>query len=292
MVIGISLEYIIKKHTYNKQYHLQSDWHIKHNKNVDAVLVGNSRIYQMLNAEMLSKFTSNKHYALCQASRGSKVLYYKFVKFLEFNPNPENVYFQFDPYFCGKSLTRGTFNGKFSYLPYLYFNNLGINHLFEDEAGFSTFEVYLPLLRYFRSGVKGPYLMFLHLFQLEPYKKGFFEYGNEIQNKNWMASSSWEKPLKTDDIMDFSYVDSFRMLCKNRNIKLTLIYTPQSYPSYLMVDKRIIRELSNYAIINNIRFINFNNDSYNNKNLFYNHMHLNSRGSVIFTKSFLDSSKI
>lgn len=289
LAFGYSLEYIIRRNTENKQFDLQGDWHIKHRNPVDVLFVGNSRTYQMLNIEDIQQRLGIDAYALCQASRGSKILYFKIKTFLEHNKKPQIIFLQCDPYFCGNSLTKGTFNGKISYLTYLFNDNIGINHLFRGEKGFKEYEAYLPLLRYFSAGPKGPYSLLAHLLNLKPYKSEFFKFGNEIESRKWEKSSNWFNPLETKDKLDFKYIDYTIQLCKSNDINIVLVYPPQSYTSYSKVSKNIFYDINNFARNKNIEFWNFNSKEYNDSLIFFNHMHLNNLGSQKYTSQIIDS---
>jgi len=257
---------------------MQEDWHVKHDDTIDALFIGNSRIYQMVDIPYIESKTKLNYYSLSQGSRNSKILYYKYLEYLKRNNKPKYVFLQFDPFFCGMDLTKGTFNGKQSYLAYLYHDRLGINHLFKEEKGFSILEEYIPLLRYFKSGIKGPYMLVSHLFNLKPYKKELFKDGVEVENKNWDKSTSWSNPEVPNFVLNFNYIDSFRSICKSKNIHLILIYPPQSKPSYKKTDTSVLNLFMNYSNDKKVELWNFNDDKYDNSQLFYNHMHLNRKG--------------
>jgi hypothetical protein len=67
------------------------------------------------------------------------------------------------------------------------------------------------------------------------------------------------------------------------------LYPPQSYPSFKLISKEIILKLNQFANNRKITFWNFNNIKYDDSNLFYNHMHTEIKGSLIYTKDIIDS---
>lgn len=284
------LEIIIHKNTKHKRYLIQEDWHCLQNKNYSILLIGNSRVWTQLDTKKISQALNKKAYTLGQDGRHIDVLWAKFKTYIKDNEKPDQVFLQFDPYFISKGLTKKTFFGKENYLSYLFFDRLGINHVFKDDYGYHWYDEYLPLVRYV--GYKR--ILFSHILGKLDSRTDTsgFQYGSMIQTKlkespTW--KSKWENPLSTDLVFyNIAYVDSFIIYCNKNKIDLHLFYPPQSWPSYKMVSQKNIVDLNNYAKSKKTDYYNFNDIKYNDSTLFYNHTHLNFNGIPIFTEDFLN----
>jgi hypothetical protein len=283
-ILGLFGEYIIHLNTKNNQFQLQEDWHIHHPIENELLFIGNSRTWVHIDAEKISKTINRKSYCLAQDGRESRVLFWKLKCYLSRNKKPKEVFIQFDPYFISNR-NDGTFYGKKKYLAYIYKDRLKINNVFSNEIGYNNYEEYFPIIRY-RGEIP---LLFHHLTGIRSYNSNLFIFGSELQKRTWQKSSNFKYPEETNGELNFSYMDSIIKICKNLEIKTTLIYSPQSYSSYKAVDQNIFRQLKDYAKTNELTFLDFNSEVYNDSSLFYNHMHLNSKGATKFTLQLIDT---
>lgn len=82
-------------------------------------------------------------------------------------------------------------------------------------------------------------------------------------------------------------LDELISLCKEENIKLVLVNTPEYtkiQPLYKYRDEKL-RIITSKATLNNIEFIDYSNSSISrSKEYFYNFTHLNENGAETFTK--------
>lgn len=286
-VLGSFLEKIIWENVKHHQFQFQEDWHIHHADEHELLFIGNSRTWAQIDIEFLSKKLNKKSYCLAQDGRDSKILFYKFKKYLERNKKPRRLFLQFDPYLVC-DCTDGTFYGKKNYLAYLYHDRLGINFLFQHEQGFDKMDVYFPLKRYF-STIGALPILYKHLTNTKPADFSSYKYGAIPQDRTWTPSSRWTKPERTHCPLNFHYLDSLVRLCAYKDIQLIFFYPPQSYPSYQQVDHALVKGLTEYAKRNQLRYWNYNGKKYNKIDLFYNHMHLNAKGSKLFTSELIRS---
>lgn len=119
---------------------------------------------------------------------------------------------------------------------------------------------------------------------------GFISHNDPFDTVN----SDWNKPLEikfntTERLVQ--HLDSFYTYCLANNIKLYFICTPMSWPLYKnstwqpVIDSLIrTKNLQyNYAAPQ----LNYNDSIlYNEISLFYNHMHLNTKGVNVFMQQF------
>lgn len=287
-IIGPVCELIIEKNLKNNQFQIQEDWHIKHKVKHDFLFIGNSRTFVQVDVKLLNSKLKDNSYCLSQDGRESKVLFYKLKKYLELNNQPRHVFLQFDPFFLNNR-TQGTFYGKQNYLGYLYKNNLGINSIFRNEIGFEQLDVYLPLKRYF-STEGGVQVLIKHLTNQRSADYETFQFGSAPRKRQWRSTeSNWSNPEYKAVNMQFNFIDSILNLCRNKKIEVTLVYPPQSWRSYKRLDSETNDELRKFAEKRKIVYWNFNSEKYDNVNYFYNHMHLNSIGSDLYTRDLVDS---
>jgi hypothetical protein len=285
--IGIIAEYIINSNIQNNQYQLQEDWHVRHKYYHKYLFVGNSRTYVHVDVKHLSEKLNISSYCLAQNGRNARILFFKLKKYLELNRAPEKIFLQFDPYFLGDR-NNGTFYGKENYLGYIFHDRLGINTIFSNELGFNLIEVYLPLKRYFEIS-NGKTILMHHLLNLKSSDHEKFKYGSDPQQAEWQENANWDNPERTSGNLSFTYIDSVVNICKHNNIQLIFLYPPQSYPSYQKIDDNLLHQLEQYKDMKKVLFWNFNHIKYDDSRLFYNHMHLNSNGSFIYTNDLVDS---
>jgi hypothetical protein len=285
-VIGFFIEQLIEKNLAHNQYQIQEDWHVKHQDVNEILFVGNSRTWRLVNTEKITQLLGQKSYALCQDGRDSRILYHKLKTYLLRNKSPKQIFLQFDPYFINP-LNFNTFYGKQNYLGYIFNDRLGINYLFKDEIGFNKYEEYIPLKRYFSIN-NGPSILYSHLAN-KTIENKTFKYGSESKKINWENGTDFSISESITINLKFNYIDSILELCKVKLIKINFIYPPQSYPSYQKVEKSALLKLDSFAKSRNINYWNFNSIKYNNVKLFYNHLHLNDKGSNIYTIDLFDS---
>lgn len=115
------------------------------------------------------------------------------------------------------------------------------------------------------------------------YHKGYF--------KNCIQPALKYKPsdLKYQWInkIDREYLDSLIVFCKSKDIELNLISSPIFGGGKLDVvnHNALISHINNIAILNHLRFINYSSLPFcNQRKLFIDHHHLNSKGSDLFTE--------
>ena len=269
---------------------MQDDWNTRQGKNYDILFIGNSRVWSQVNSELISKSLHLKVFNLTQDGRGIDLLWAKFKVYIKTNKPPGQIYLIYDPYFL-EGRTGNTFYGKEDYLSYLFHDRIGINHLFKNETGFHQYETYIPLIRYI--GYKE--IFFDHVLGTtiaDARQKRNIEFGINIFDFKWGQEKApitkWSAPLETNlKLVKIQYVDSFKTYCDQNNIKLHLFYPPQSWPSYKLVSDATQRKLKSYAQKQGLEFVDFNKELYNDSTLFYNHMHLNKKGSTLFTAQLM-----
>ena len=75
--------------------------------------------------------------------------------------------------------------------------------------------------------------------------------------------------------------------CKEAGIRVDLVYTPEYIEAQEFVSNRqmVIDHFSQLAEEHNLRFFDYSDDSLSkDRSLFYNGLHLNARGSQLFSQ--------
>ncbi len=291
IIISFLLEMLIEKNNKEKQYIFHANWHTIVNQNYDKLFIGNSRVWVQINAELISLKTNSKVYNLTQDGRGANILWYKFKNYLKYNTPPKEIFLQFDNKFIS-NIYKNTFYSQENYLTYIYHDPLKLNKLFQEEYGFSDYETYIPLIRYFRYKE----ILYSHLTGHQNYdwhNIKTYKYGFDAMDLTWNANNSWKSiwnnpSTKQYNTNNLKYIDSFRIYCNANNIKLHLFHPPQSYTSFKKTGQNSRKILSQYILKYNLEFQDFNSNIYNDSTLFYNHTHLNRKGSKIFTDQIIN----
>lgn len=281
-----SFEYFINYELINgKRYYFQADWHdlSKHNSNV--VFIGNSRIYRHIDPFMAQRLFNVKAEILAESGQGVQILWLKFKKYILGNNIPNEIYVLYDPYFLKqKKQIYGLDNIRTGF----YNDRINLTSL-SDFDGYENYYRFLPL-----SAIT-PSLFLRILFNITVNKNKSFSktHGFLKQDFNW--EGDWNHPEFTVVDSISNYIDSFVVYAKKNQVKLYLIYTPQSSPSYNNVLNKE-RLLNYYHFLMNkydydFTYLNYNHfKEYNDSTLFYNHMHLNSKGVNVFMNQFLQDS--
>jgi len=284
LMICTLVEFIINKNTEKKQYLFQADWHCLKNRNYKILVIGNSRVWVQVDVKKICKSLNTKAFALAQDGRDISFLWAKFKIYIKDNDKPTHIFLEYDPFFLSGADT--AFFDKDVYLSYLFLDRLGINRLYKNQAGYHFYDQYIPLIRYC-----GYSDIFIQHLTGRAKLDSSFKYGSSLKNLAWGAKpwkAVWNNPNRTDSsLTKISYIDSFVNYCKSNQISLHLFYPPQSWTSYNAVGIKTVSQLNNFLENKHLEFYDFNSRFYNDSTLFYNHLHLNSKGSSIFTDAFL-----
>lgn len=284
---GLILEFVIEsKIKSGKRYYFQADWHDLGDHNSEILLIGNSRIWVHTDPFVIQNKFNVKAEILAQDGQTVQILWLKFKEYIKNNTPPKEIYLLYDPYFTNKA---GNLNGLDNFRTGFFNDRIDLTSL-KDFKGYKTYYRFIPL-----SAIT-PSLLTKILFDRTISSKDSYvnTHGFHGRVDNW--SGNWKKPENTYFKEISQYVDSFVVHAKEKNINLYFIYTPQSSPSYKKVynikNLYNIKEELSRKYQYPITFLNYNNDSlYNDSSLFYNHMHMNTKGVKLFMNHFIKDQK-
>ena len=182
------------------------------------------------------------------------------------------------------------------FLPYMLLNKDIINYT-SSYNGFISLDYYLPLIRYV--GNKKAVVQSIENSIFFPKtkskrKKGYqgfdFVWNNDLSNAK-QKMKHYEGKLDIDLIKLF---DKFLLECKEKDIKVILVYTPEYFEGQKFVKNRkeVITLFENFSEKHKIPFLDYsNNEICTKKEYFYNASHLNKTGAELFTNMLINDLK-
>jgi hypothetical protein len=170
--------------------------------------------------------------------------------------------------------------------------NQNIKKYTSSYLGFETADYYLPLLRYFGrwKELQSIINVVIERNNESLRNKGFksFDYEwNDDFKKAKEQMESYEIKLHKESITLF---EQYIQECQQNNIELILINTPEYIEgqSFIKGRDKVLSIYKELADKYGIQFLDYSNDDLSyNKSLFYNTMHMNSKGSNKLTKSLV-----
>ena len=286
-VISYFFEYFVTfKLKSGNRYYFQADWHDLKNHNSDVLIIGNSRSYVHCDPlKIQNKFNISAE-VLAQNGQSIQLLWLKFKEYIRVNKFPKEIYLQFDQTFL---VDKNELFGFKYYSTNFFGDRINMTSL-KNWKGYSNVYRFLPLAS------MEPYTALKILLNdtIKSYESFESSRGYLPVNKKWEAN--WKKiNIQNLEYKQISkYADSFIIFSKKNNIKLYALSTPQTPISYKIENTyKLVKLISDFQVKYNkeITFLNYNNSLvYNDSTLFYNHLHLNFKGSQLFMKYWLNDS--
>ncbi|MGI9192386.1 MAG: hypothetical protein ACR2IL_09690 [Chitinophagaceae bacterium] len=293
-VLGLLAEYRLYRNTRELYYSRQADWHLYHRRKHQILFIGNSRTSVHVDVNAAMQHFEVPAYSLCQDARHMEFFWYKFKKYIERNPLPKVIVLQADiSSLLAVGFNMNTFYGKDKYLTYLFANQLGINHYFENEEGYKAYEAYIPLVRYIH--YKDYFLAHWNRKFSDPYAPPhnsgawLIDPTPVAKLKSLDLEVEQKRKLKKQDLstFDFTFLDSFITFAQQHRIQFMAVYPPQSWASYATESRVAIDSITNYCKVRQVPYRNFNRSDYAADSLFFNHIHLNAIGAKRYTAELI-----
>ena len=260
----------------------------------EIVIYGSSRAWVHINPELLENSFGRSSYNLGIDGHNFRLQYLRHKTLLKYNIPPKYIILSFDIWSLQKSVE--LYNSD-QFLPYML-NNKDIIDYTSSYIGFSSLEYDLPLIRYFgnRNAAIQSIKNSTFFFQSKPKRKKGFQ-GME---RSWSSDLSNAK-TKMDFYeakLDLAYVelfDKFLDECKQKEIKVILVYTPEYIEGQIFVKNRkeVFELYQEFSEKYKLTFLDYSNDKIcKQKEYFYNSSHLNKKGADIFTKKLINDLKL
>ena len=290
MVLAWLTEKLIDQRLANgSRFYFQADWHDLSNHNAEILFVGNSRTYRHVNPFEVEKRLKKKCEIIASSGQTTHLLWLKFKQYLKGNKCPSEVYLQFDPYFIAEI---NDLYGLDNFRTTFFRDRVDMTSL-ENYNGYSDYYRYFPL-----AAVDFDLVRKILLNDTIPARESYeATHGFLGLYKSW--SGKWQHPEITElpSQRISNYLDSFAVFCKNNNVKLYLIYPPQSTPSYkLVTNKHLLEEKwkrLETLTHQSIPFVNLNEEhDYSDSTFFFNHIHLNGKGINQYMEDLLTDQRL
>jgi hypothetical protein len=247
--------------------------------NTDVLILGSSRAFVHISPQIIDTVLKVQSYNLGKDGSGFLIQNCRFKTYLRNNKLPRNIIHSLDDRtLCEVSVL---FNSK-EYIPYLE-DTLVRKYISGYEGSFNKWHYSIPLYKYnnaLPSLIKPLQLMVGFKAQDKRYKgylpKDLTGHPNKVPN--WRNTKIDVKAVKE--------FEAYLTFCKKENINLILVYTPEYIEGQKVTTNRneIFNMYRQYATTYNLSFLDYSNDSLSyDKSLFYDFIHLNKKGSELFT---------
>jgi len=259
----------------------------------DIAIYGSSRAWIQISPEIIQDTLGKTVYNLGLDGHHFWLQYLRHLEYLRHNRKPEIIIISLDAF----SLEiRNDLYAKEQYLPYMLWNKNIIRYTSRYE-GYHWLDYYIPFFRYVgeREVIRQ---VFANIFSRNPGKK-IRTRGYAGMNKVWNSDfDNAKSKLKVNRIklkeqsvqLFYQFIDE----CKNMNIKLVFVCTPEYIEGQQRIHNRaeIISMYRDIAKKNGLVFIDYSNDAIClDKSMFYNSLHLNKTGSELMTKKLAGQLK-
>jgi hypothetical protein len=257
--------------------------------NAEMLIYGSSRAWVHIDPEMLEKNFERKTYNLGIDGHNFWLQLLRHKTYSQLNLKPKYIIYSLDVHTLSKR--EDLFNLE-QFIPYMLFNT-EIKEYTSSYDGFSNVDFNVPIVRFRR--VKNLLSGLVNSFNSEPMRiKGFYGVDRTWNNDLLNAQKENEDYQVIQDSVSIGLFHKFLTECKESNIKIIFVYTPEYIDGQNFVKNR--EEIfSQFTILSekfDIPFLNYSNDDIcSKKEYFYNASHLNEKGSEIFTQKLVKDLK-
>ena len=282
-VFFLFLEVIIYKKISkpNNRYYVQFDWfdNVQHNSQILAL--GNSRTWVQLNPLIVADSTQKSCEIIACDGQDATLVYYKFKNYLINNSLPEILVIQYDANFYGMG---GEMYGSKNWSAGYFMNRIQFGNA-KTYSGYKYYYQFMPLfgidtktrIKILKNHIVGNDSLF-------EMRRGYFP-NYDFFNGKWLT----DKRINMDAKINPHYDSILNFAVKNK-IKVILLTPPYSkvttdnskeYSKQLKVN---YRQLCNKYSLEFKWIDHHENKLYSDSSNFYNHLHLNSKGSFLYSK--------
>ena len=260
---------------------------------VDIAIYGSSRAWIHINPTIIEDTLQKTAYNFGLDGHNSWLQYLRHLEYIQYNKKPTTIIYSVDVFTLQK---RYDLYNLEQFLPYMYLNKNIYNYTSSYE-GFDKCDYFIPLVRY-TGKQKNVISSLAAIFQEESPRyryRGFL--GNDREwnadfEKAKVRNGTYQAKLYNNSIVLF---ESFIKECKNNNIELILVYTPEYIDGQKYVENRdeIFLIFNNFAQKYDLLFLDYSDDDISfNRDLFYNASHLNKTGANLFTTKLAHDLKM
>jgi len=256
---------------------------------VEIAIYGSSRAWVQFDSQLLQDHLGLKTYNFGMDGQSFRLQYLRHLEFVQHNPNPDIIILSLDV-FSLESMN-GLY-GRNQFLPYML-GNANLERYTKEMDAFDSWDYRLPLKRYM-----GRYdaLTYLVRDNNTSYRKLGYRGVDHEWNSDFEVAKQQLGSLKIEiDSSHLALMNQFISEVKQANIELIFVYPPEHMLGQLFISNRsqILKLYKNIADKYKVTFLDFSKDELCfNKEMFYNSMHLNLKGSQNFTIKLADRLQI
>lgn len=264
------------------------------NINCDIAIYGSSRAWRHINPLIMEDSLNQTVYNFGIDGLTFRLQYLRHLELIKYNKVPKQIILSVDYRTFGES--SGLYNAD-QFLPYMLWNN-NIREYTSSYNTFNIFDYYIPLVRYFnnRHVNKIAYENFNNQnnCNIKSRNKGYKGMDGEWNNDLEKAKADIGLYKIIFDLQAIKLFEKFINECRELNIDLVLVFTPQYIEGQKFVcnQKDFLQVCSYFSNKYNLLFLNYSNDEVCFKrNLFFNSSHLNTKGADLFTSKLASDIK-
>lgn len=273
-------------HKYQGEFEVWKDIY-NGNINTDLLIYGSSRAWVDINPKILKDYLNTDVYNLGIDGHNFWLQYLRHLEYLKYNKAPKQIILAVD---FGSLQKREDLYLYEQFLPYMLWNSNIINFT-KSYEGFDLFDYYVPLKRYI-----GEYSVLKQTFNVSLENDNNSSYRNlgfRSVNKSWtdefeLARTKMKSYKVNINHASVSLFNMFLANCKDNNIDVVLVYTPEYIEGQKFIENRqkIMSIYKLYANKYDFYFLDYSKDNINyDKQYFYNATHLNKSGSTLFSQN-------
>lgn len=292
--LDISISYFLSQ---SNQYPGEFEvWNDIYNSNAecDIAIYGSSRAWVHIDPEIISDTLNCIAYNFGIDGHNFWLQYLRHLELLKHNKKPKVIILSVDIFSLQKQVNLYQLD---QFLPNMLWNN-NIEKYTSSYIGYNMVDYYIPLIRY---GGKSQVFKIITKLLIngrpkERYRSNGFVGMNKKWNTDFEIAIVNQKSYKIKlDQQIIELFENFIQECKNMDIDLILVYTPEYIEGQKFVLNRmeVFNVFKFFSMQYDLTFYDYSNDEIClDKNLFYNASHLNKKGANIFTKKFAGDLKV
>jgi hypothetical protein len=261
--------------------------------NVDVAIYGSSRAWVHINPQIIEDSVGLSAYNFGIDGHNFWLQYFRHKEYLKYNPKPKAIIVSVDAFSLEK---RDELFNQYQFLPYMLWN-WTLKRYTSSYKGYKQIDYYIPFIRYFGKRSVLPSLP--SILSKKRDNSSLRTNGYRGMERQWNAD--FENAMKTMkdyvvrlDTSSIELFEEFILECKELNIELILVYTPEYIEGqkFIKNKKDIVNIFLKLADKYQILYLDYSNDKICfNRNYFYNSMHLNGEGADLFTKILVNDIK-
>lgn len=290
IIIALPLDYLISSNLKKSVVHVDGEYLIwndiySKNINVDIAIYGSSRAWVHISPEILEDSLNLSAYNFGIDALNFEYQYFRHKEYLKNNPKPKYIIVSGDLFSFESE--KGFYNYE-QVLPYMLFNNDYYAYR-ESFKVFSWEDFYVPMTRYFGQTWEMARALYVATgLEKDPPARVHGYMGIERPWNNDLDLAV-EKHGNLEVVIDKNLLklfDRFISECKNDDIEVILVYSPEYIKGRRVVKNRedIMKLWYDVAEKHDLIFLDYSQDSIcDNIEYFYNSTHLNKKGSQLFS---------